>query len=585
MNFPEFSPALPRLALILVPGLPLVCGLACLVWTRRLHRLSAWAALPALAVALLAPVGVREAYSWFLLDVRLGVDETGRVFLLFTALLWLLAGMFGGNYLAEDRHRGRFFFFFHLSMSGNLGLILAQDMAGFYLFFALMSFASYGLVIHNGDASALRAGRIYLSLVVVGEVLLFSAVVILFNLTGSLDLPGVAHSPANKIVLPLVLLGFGIKAGSLPLHVWLPLAHPASPTPASAVLSGAMIKAGLLCWIRFLPLGEAALPEWGAVCVMGGVLAAFFGVLVGVVQTHPKTVLAYSSISQMGFMTVGIGVGLLRADLWPLAQTAVVIYALHHAFAKGTLFLGAGVAGGVLRHGRARWWFVLGLVLPALSLAGAPFTSGMVAKIALKSAVAGLPEPWSACLASLLPLAAAGTTCLMIRFLFIVLRDLPGEPHAVPGLWLPWTAMILLTALTAWLLPEAQSSVRNAWSLSAFVKAVWPVALGGLAALAAFFSVQGKVAKRIPQIPAGDILALGAWVAAGCEQIRKRHVAPWRKAAGIKGGEGRALILKAVGKARLLGEVERSLSRWSSVGTVLLLLSLVFGFLVFLSPG
>jgi formate hydrogenlyase subunit 3/multisubunit Na+/H+ antiporter MnhD subunit len=156
-------------------------------------------------------------------------------------------------------------------------------------------------------------------------------------------------SPAPTLKFPWLLLGtrLGIDtttqvflffiallwtcAGVYALHVWLPLAHPVAPTPASAVLSGAMIKAGLLGWLRFLPLGEAATPGWGNVCTIAGLAAAFDGVLVGCTQDNAKTVLAYSSISQMGFMTMAVGVGLTVPAVWTQALTATALYALHHA--------------------------------------------------------------------------------------------------------------------------------------------------------------------------------------------------------------------------------------------------------------
>ena len=112
------------------------------------------------------------------------------------------------------------------------------------------------------------------------------------------------------------------------MHVWLPLAYKAAPTPASAVLSGAMINAGLLGWLRFMPLGLEALPQWSVVVLAAGFGAAFYGVLVGLFQEEPKTVLAYSSISQMGLMTVGVGIGLAAPESWPLCSSVVLVFAL-----------------------------------------------------------------------------------------------------------------------------------------------------------------------------------------------------------------------------------------------------------------
>jgi formate hydrogenlyase subunit 3/multisubunit Na+/H+ antiporter MnhD subunit len=584
VSFVDLPETMQKVFLLLGPALPIALSFTCFVRGRQpfLARVYAWSALPALALALLAPVDLHREFTWLLLTIRLGVDATGRIFLFFTALLWLLSGLFGRHYLAEDRHRHRFFFFYLLAMGGNLGLILAQDMAGFYLFFALMSFSSYGLVIHNGDAEALRAGRIYIYLVVFGEVLLFSGLVILYDLTGSLNLSEVAAAPPDGLLFALIFLGFGIKAGALPLHVWLPLAHPAAPTPASAVLSGAMIKAGLLGWIRFLPLGEVGVPEWGSLCMVAGVFAAFFGVLMGVLQTNPKTVLAYSSISQMGLMTIGIGVGFTRPELWPVAHAAVITYALHHAFAKGALFLGVGVAGAGHPHGWRRWWLILGLLLPALALAGAPLTTGIVAKTALKTAIAPLPEPWPTSMAFLLPLAATGTTLLMIRFLFIVLRE-PSSRHPVSGVRLPWTATVFLAATSAWLLPEAQVSANKALSLSACLKAVWPVLAGALSAAVVFLLYRRKVIRWVPFIPAGDMVAVGTWLATSLNRTRRAYLTPlWQSAqAGLSIND--TGLIAACRNSQILRDMEKGLGRWSAVGTVLLILSSVFCFLLFLS--
>ena len=332
--------------LLAVPLAPLLVVTALVAGRMRPDalQLAPWAAVPALLVSLTSSADALLEVPWLLLGARFGVDATGRVFLFFTAVLWGLSALYARGYLRDDPRKTEFAVFFLLAMSGNLGLIVALDAVTFFLFFALMSFASYGLVVHTRDPDALRAGRVYMVLVVLGEVMLFSVLVVLAN-GGTTDLPVGGAAPPHAVTL-LVLLGFGIKAGALPLHVWLPLAHPAAPVPASAVLSGAMIKAGLIGWLRFLPLGQVALPEWGVACVLAGLAAAYYGVAVGLTQTNPKTVLAYSSISQMGLMTMAVGLGMAWPQVWPAALSAVLIYALHHALAKGALFLGVGMAAG-----------------------------------------------------------------------------------------------------------------------------------------------------------------------------------------------------------------------------------------------
>ena len=332
-------------------------------------------------------------------------------------------------------------------MSGNLGLILAQDLGSFYVFFALMSFASYGLVVHERSAAALRAGRVYLILVVIGELALFAAMTMAMAATDAIDFTtvraGLAGAPTRDLIILLALIGFGIKAGVLGLHVWLPLAHPVAPTPASAVLSGAMIKAGLLGWLRLLPLGETALPGWAEVFILLGLAAAFYAVVVGLTQRDPKTLLAYSSISQMGIMTLGVGMALAAPHATPAILLAITLYALHHGLNKGALFLGVGVIGAC--HGKQRrrvWW---ALWLPALALAGVPLSSGMLAKSLLKAHTLHMPEHWLTLLPLLLSASAVATTLLVGRFMVIL-----AKPHsatsahgaAVKLIW-PWALLVI----------------------------------------------------------------------------------------------------------------------------------------------
>ncbi|MBZ0166691.1 MAG: NADH-ubiquinone oxidoreductase, partial [Candidatus Omnitrophica bacterium] len=220
-------------------------------WRKAVITWMPWTALPAVLLAVAGETGGRITLPWLFFNARFGLDATAQVFLGFTALVWLLAAVYAGGYIKhDDPHRARFFASFLLAMSGNFGLILAEDVFSFYFLFALMSFASFGLVAHTGSPAARRAGQVYIALVVIGEAFVFSALLLAAQTTGTVHLTemaaGVAESPARNQILALAFIGFGVKAGALPLHVWLPLAHPVAPTPASAVLSGCMIKAGLL---------------------------------------------------------------------------------------------------------------------------------------------------------------------------------------------------------------------------------------------------------------------------------------------------------------------------------------------------
>ncbi|MBY6082778.1 complex I subunit 5 family protein [Ruegeria arenilitoris] len=459
--------AVPLLPLLLAAGLALpACRGLCL-------RLAAWAALPALASAFLVPLGTTVSVPVLLDGARFGMDQTSQTFLLFTSLLWLLAGLFGSRYLADDPRRGRFTAFYLTAMSGSLGLNICLDPASFFVLFAVMGVSSFGLVVHDGSAEARRAARVYIALAILGETLLFVAVIKITG-AGFTELP-YRDPAASNLVIALVLVSFGIKAGALPLHFWLPLAHPAAPIPASAVLSGAMIKAGLLGWLRFLPIGAVAAPHWGIAVVIAGLAAAFYGALVGSTKDNPKAVLAYSSISQMGLITIPIGIALAVPDAAPMAIVAALLYAVHHGLAKGTLFLGVGMA-----HHAGRWRgpVFLTLLLPAAALSGLPLTSGAVAKTALKGAA--VVSSWYVWLGPLMSLAAVGTTVLMARYLVNLQVSLKKDHTPKPGLWVPWVALQLAAGSLIWLLPLAGEARVETLSPGKVWPSVWPPILGVL---------------------------------------------------------------------------------------------------------
>jgi formate hydrogenlyase subunit 3/multisubunit Na+/H+ antiporter MnhD subunit len=473
--------------------------------------LAPWASLPTLALSLW-PIEADVTFTWLVLGSRFGLDDTSRCFLFFTTFLWLATGLYSRAYIPRAEQY-RYFAYFLLTLTGNLGLILAHDAVSYYVCFALMSFAAYGLIIHDRTPNTLWAGRVYIILVVVGEALLFVGILALVVAAGSMDFPlrveDHCHSPGVTTAIALVLIGFGIKVGVVPLHVWLPLAHPAAPTPASAVLSGAIIKAGLLGWLRFLPLGEAAYPEWGSLCVAVGLAAAYYAAIVGVMQSDPKVVLAYSSISQMGIMTVGVGAALIAPAGWPLLLPSLVVYAMHHALAKGVLFLGVGVANFALTSGWQRSLVGVGLLLPALALAGAPLTSGAIAKASLKEGLQAVEAPWSGRLEILLAVAAVGTTVLMARFLYLVCpRSSVGHERLTPGLWLPWLAVLIGVVIGVWLpWPGFNTAAWGQLTADGIGSAVWPIIVGGGLSLAAWS--WGRTAGL--RIPAGDILVPIVW--------------------------------------------------------------------------
>ncbi len=574
-------------SVILAVGLPLFLAVGMLVPHLRgfVAASASWcAAVPALVLVLLPDAATVEE-SALLFGLRLyAPDALTRGFLLGASLLWFVSGRFASTYIAGSERRYSFWLFFLATMGGNIGVVLAQDIATFYLLYAVMTFAAYGLVLHERSGEARRAGRVYLVLALAGEVLLLAGFWLIAGVRTDLPLHevprAVATAPERAWILGLLLAGFGVKAGAVPLHVWLPLAHPVAPTPASAILSGALINAGLLGWLRFMPLGETALPELGAAVALVGVVTLFYGAVVGVTQRDAKTVLAYSSVSQMGIMITALGVALAAPTSAKAARAALVIFALHHSVAKGALFLGTAIAP-LASAGWPKWLTRAGLVLPALAIAGAPLTSGAVAKAAIKAVLEGGP-PFLHPLLFVLSIGAVGSTLLMARFLGITwpcstLRD-ERPPR---GLWVPW-ALLLCAGNTLFFIHGPHSHpIAPAIAIGKLWSASWPI----LVAVAVVYAVRRgrRSDASLVTLPAGDLVVV---FERELQRIRVRLSATFERARARDWSSRVTTWIFEAARTRLdVEKIERTEARLEAFGligvlTILLLVGLLAPFVL-----
>jgi hydrogenase-4 component B len=557
---------------------PLVVPLLAAVLTTlrpgpRTSALLVVAPLPALVLAAVGPVLDPPALPWLLLDVRLALDGIGRLLLGLTATTWLVAGVYGR---AEAEQRDGYAAWWLLSLGGNVGVLLADDVLTFYTAFVVMTLAAYGLVVHTRTAAARRAGRAYVVLGVVGETLLLAGLLLAAAEATGLQLAEVAAAVAvasqRELIVGLLVAGFGIKAGVLGLHVWLPLAHPAAPFAASAVLSGAMIKAGLVGWLRLLPIGEVALPTWGALLVLLGLAGAVVAVLLGLTHTAPKVVLAYSSVSQMGFLTLLVGVALGTPAVAPLASAAAAAYAWHHGLAKALLFL----AVGLLPRAATRWQrtaVLAGVAVAGASLAGMPLTSGAFAKAWTKQSLE-LSElgAWTVTASSL---AATGTTLLMLRLLAL-LRAQPLQRDATPAALGPWLLLAgAVLVATPVLAPRLLTELAvPGWS--ALVRdPLWPLLLGLLLA-ASGVALSRRVTSAVlaaPAVPAGDLVIVEERIAAWLGRGASAAAAPVAAAADRTAAAARDLLHAARRHAVHLDRLEDRLTRWSTGGAMVALVA------------
>ncbi len=467
------------LILSLAAGTPLMMVILCCTPLRvRVLRLLPLATVPALLIALTAPCDVVVEVGWFFMGGRMGLDETGRIFLLLSGFVWLLAGFGSRSLLKDDNDQVRFHMFFLTAMAGNFGLILAKGMLGYYLFFAMMSFAAYGLVVHKGSEEAIRAGRRYLLLVMIGEVALFTALIILVHTSGSTvleDFAGVSYGP---LILILLFVGFGVKIGALPLHGWMMPAYQTTPIPAAAALAGSMVNAGILGWLRFLPLGQISCPKGAVLFIVAGGLAAVYGVVAGLNSKQAGAVLGGSSISQMGLITVIFGMGLFDQNAGLHATPVLIIYVVHHSLAKSSLFFGYDL---VERQGKILSQLQLAaILLPALALAGLPFTSGAIAKTAFKELAVNLGDPWYGLSAFFLPVTAIGTTILMLHFMAVIRYSRGSDKPGRTVSRIIFALSCVAVAVPLWLWPGANNFASHSVAGIKLLQGVWPVAGGCL---------------------------------------------------------------------------------------------------------
>ncbi|MEE4146497.1 MAG: proton-conducting transporter membrane subunit [Halieaceae bacterium] len=428
---------LSRLLLPVVLILPwlLLCLTAASRITPWLRRCLVVPPAVCLLLALSAPAAPLELPG-LLLGSQFGVDGVNRVFLAVTALAWLAASVLAVSFLGTAVRPRRFLACFVLAMGGNFALVLSQDAVSFFTGFALMSLAAYGLVNHRGDTASTYAGRVYIVLAITGEVLLFAALIGLVHGVGQFQFPLRFDAPPADWAIACAVLGFGVKAGMLPLHMSIPLSYGAAPLAGGVALAGAMLNAGLLGWLRWLPLGSFELGDWGLFFAGAGLLGVVWGVVQGVRQASPTALLGYSSISQVGLMMLFIGAGFLAPGQWPLFLPLLGYFVLHHAIAKTALFC---ASSGHLPAVGPRWLWWLVFSLPGLALIGVPLSTGSLAKAGLVEVVTS-PGVGLVSLAPWLTLATAGTAVLMARWLYLAIRAGQSREVLAPA---PWVALAL----------------------------------------------------------------------------------------------------------------------------------------------
>jgi len=423
-------------------------------------------------VSLVLPLGLPD------LPFHLRLDALSAFFIALVGAVALGVSLFSAGYFrqGEGTVPGLLCLQYHVFLSSMVLVIVADDAYLFMVAWETMALSSYFMVTTSHKIAEIRrAGFLYLLMAHIGAIALLLCFGVMHGEAGQYTFDALRSSALSPFwasaAFLLALFGFGAKAGLLPLHVWLPEAHPAAPSPASALMSAVMLKTAIYGFLRVtFDLLPTQIWWWGVVTLVLGLLTALFGVMFAAVQSDMKRLLAYSSIENIGIIFAGAGLAIIfhaysNPHMAALALVATLYHCVNHAFFKSLLFLGTGSVlhatherslgklGGLIRN--MPWVAGLSLV-GALAIAGLPPLNGFVSEWLLLQAFLfspGLPNPYLNMLVPLgsaaLVLAAALSGYVMVKFYGVIFlgqqREEKLREARDAGLWeragLAWFAM------------------------------------------------------------------------------------------------------------------------------------------------
>lgn len=391
-------PHAPLLAVIL----PIISGVALYVFRKRVEKYAGWLAtivaslsvliILSMVIDLIERGPIHFAYAWIRtpsIKLTLGfwVDMISFPIGLIIAVVSALSCFYSIKYMKGESGQAGYYANLLLFMAGMIGVIFSANLLQFYFFWELMLIPSYFLIVFWGKSKKrLAIGFKYFIFTHFGSLCMLLGILSIYVFTGTFDLVELSQAAAAippSSILPvfvLLLIGFCVKMAVFPVHTWLPDAHAEAPAPISAMLSGAMIKCGAYAIARILlsGFGQTVVQASDALAILG-IITMIYGGLMALAQTDIKRLLAYSSISQMGYIFFGLGVGSA------LGVTGALFHVINHATGKALLFM---CAGAIIHQTGTRNIKKLGglagkmpiiciaTFIGALSLAGTPPLSG-----------------------------------------------------------------------------------------------------------------------------------------------------------------------------------------------------------------
>ena len=390
------------------------------------------------------------------LPFHLRLDALSAFFLMLLGVASAGISIFAAGYfrVGEGTPPGLMCLQYHVFLAAMALVIVADDAYAFMVSWEMMALASFFLVTTNHRIPEIqRAGYLYLLVAHIGAIAILLCFGVLQANTGDYTFANMRAQSLSPFwasaAFLLALFGFGAKAGILPLHIWLPEAHPAAPSPVSALMSGVMLKTAIYGMLRVgFDLLDHPLWWWGMVAMGLGLATALFGVVFAAAQEDMKRLLAYSSIENIGLIVMGMGLAIVftayrMSSLAALALTAMLYHCLNHALFKSLLFLGTGSVlhatherslgklGGLMRF---MPWVAGTTLIGVIASAGLPPTNGFVSEWLLLQSflfTGGLPNPY---LKMLVPIFAAGLALVaalagyvMVKFFGVIFLGKPRE--------------------------------------------------------------------------------------------------------------------------------------------------------------
>ena len=387
--------------------------------------------------------------------LNLEMDGFRAVYGTVASLMWLGTGLFGREYFASHyKSLGRYNFFYLFTLGATMGVFLGADLFTVFIFFEIMSFTSYTWVVHDETPEAMRAGQTYLAVAIFGGMAMLFGLAMLYTTAGTLTLSelytAVSEVPEKGKIWAaglLILTGFGAKAGMFPLHIWLPKAHPVAPAPASALLSGILTKSGIFGVIAVTVNVFRHDPAWGNMLLVLGAITMFGGALLALFSVNFKRTLACSSMSQIGFILIGIGLVAALGEENMLAARGTLLHMMNHWLFMLLLFMVAGVIymnthklnlNELKGWGRGKPLLMVLYLSGALGIGGIPLFSGYISKTLLHEGIveyaemaaeAGGAAGWITVLEWVFLLTGGMTLAYMGKLFTVLFIDRPQKVH------------------------------------------------------------------------------------------------------------------------------------------------------------